>query len=233
MCSKRRCATVEKSYAHRKAQGEEQYLFVHECVVDFWIFVFLQTAIQAVSNCTQLTTFFKSVPSQEVSRDTKNVTEAEIRWVWHSAETSKSFNCEDKAADLFRAMFPDSAIAQKFSCGRTKQQYLLTYAIVPYVVECIARDISDGYFSIGFDESDGMMMIMVRYLKDGLTRTEMLDLVDLKGLYDADHCAAAITTAITNAKLPFKHCIGDFSDKCNTMRGTLFQYYIIIAISDD
>ncbi|PAA70018.1 hypothetical protein BOX15_Mlig023025g5, partial [Macrostomum lignano] len=163
------------------------------------------------------------------SSDDKSIktTAAEIRWVWNSAYKSKSFNTEDDSPDLFRAMFSDSKIAASFSCARTKQAYLLSFAIVPFVQQKITESIvgvdalesSFGFYSISYDESDGLMMICVRYLNsEGSVVVEMLNQLPLEG-HDAASCAQLIRQCVLDSKLPLSKWIGNFSDGCSVMVG--------------
>ena len=78
-----------------------------------------------------------------MSSTTKSIssTAAEICWVWNTALKSKSFNCEDDSAELFQVMFPDSAIGGKFTGSRTKQTYLLNFAIAPFVKINMAKSV--------------------------------------------------------------------------------------------
>lgn len=149
-------------------------------------------------------------------------TSAEIHWVWHTAFKSKSFNCENESAELFQAMFPDSAISKKFTGSRTKQSYLLNFAIGPYVRDQIAKSICQNpqpHYSVAFDEADGLMMIVIRYVHEGTVFSDMIDLPSLDGDYSSKNCLESIVSAIDNAKLPRRLCVSDFSDSCNAMRG--------------
>ena len=57
-----------------------------------------------------------------------------------------SGNSSDKSGALFRAMFPDSDIAQSFRCGKTKVGYLTTYGLAPAIKKEIMRAIKDVEF---------------------------------------------------------------------------------------
>lgn len=153
--------------------------------------------------------------------------EAELRWAFHTAQTGKSFMCEDKVGDLFRVMFPDSTIAKKFSCGRTKQTYLINFAISPSCQKKIVESVSNRPYSIAFDETDGNMMVVVRYINPVKQEivTEMLDFVPLEGNFSSENCTKAILSAIDNAQLRRINCISDFSDSCNAMRGGSLSYF--------
>lgn len=123
---------------------------------------------------------------------------AELRWAWHTAAASKSFNCENKTSDLLSSMFVDSQIAKSFSCGRQKLTYLVNFAIAPFAQESILDDMKD----VAFDESDGKMMIVVRYNNgEGSIHTEMLDFVTIGSDFSAEVCADLIHSNIVNKGL--------------------------------
>ena len=51
-------------------------------------------------------------------------------------------------------MFPDSQIAQSFSCGATKCPYLVCFGIYPYFHELLIEKIrAVKYYTLSFDES--------------------------------------------------------------------------------
>ena len=53
--------------------------------------------------------------------------EAEIMWAIDVVLTKHSFRSCAKKSELFSAMFPDSEIAKKFSCEKTKCTYLICF----------------------------------------------------------------------------------------------------------
>ena len=59
----------------------------------------------------------------------------------------------DGIPNCFKEMFPDSKIANKFSLGRTKCSYMLTYGISPYFASLLLDIKHNDNFSIFFDES--------------------------------------------------------------------------------
>ena len=146
-----------------------------------------------------------------------------MRWIWHTAEKSKSFLCEDKAADLFKAMFPDSPIAGKMSCGRTKQTYVLNFAIAPFCRKIMLNGLNGRFFTIGFDEADGRLGVVIRYMcEDGSVRTELLGLIPVEK-FTARAVADATIKVVQDSKLPFRLWISDSSDNCNAMRGNFYS----------
>ncbi len=58
--------------------------------------------------------------------------EAEARWAIFTAKHNIAFLTSDYATKLFCKMFPDSVIAKKFVCGRTKTTAIVKEALVPH-----------------------------------------------------------------------------------------------------
>ena len=54
---------------------------------------------------------------------------------------------------LFQNMFPDSAIAKAFACGKTKMNYLICFGIGPYCRENVSKIKEAECLIISFDES--------------------------------------------------------------------------------
>lgn len=84
---------------------------------------------------------------------------------------------QDKTVNnkLFRTIFPDSEVAKKVACGRTKATTICENIIAPLAQEMLLSDLHDStYFSIGTDSSNKgnlkMFPVTVQWfsLKDGL-----------------------------------------------------------------
>ena len=60
---------------------------------------------------------------------TEAATDAEIRWYPKYVVSSYLFGSCDVLADLFRSMFPDSTIAEKFCLQKNKSAYFINYDI--------------------------------------------------------------------------------------------------------
>ena len=81
------------------------------------------------------------------------VLEAEVKFGYFLGEHHLAFNIADHASKLFCSMFPDSAIAKEFKCGRTKATAVLK-AIAEDAWESIQNAVKDSkYFSIQTDET--------------------------------------------------------------------------------
>ena len=63
---------------------------------------------------------------------TKEHHKAEIIWALKSIMSHFSKNSAYDVTDVFKAMFPDSSIAQHMSCGPNKLSYLISFGIAPY-----------------------------------------------------------------------------------------------------
>ena len=79
---------------------------------------------------------------------------------------------------VFKAMFPDSIIAQHMSYGPTKLSYLISFGIAPYFMDLLLKELN--VFVISFDESSNeelekeQMDFIVRYFKDGEVKSRYL-----------------------------------------------------------
>ena len=62
----------------------------------------------------------KSIRYFFTPQDSSSVINAEALGATFVVEHNLSFKASDHAAKLFRKMIPDSGVAKKFACGRTK-----------------------------------------------------------------------------------------------------------------
>ena len=108
---------------------------------------------------------------------TKHQHKVEILWALKTVMSHFSYNSSTNIADVFRAMFPDSAIAQKMNCGPTKLSYLICFGIAPYFKQQLLKELKEPQcYVISFDESlntelhEEQMDFLVRYFhKDKVT----------------------------------------------------------------
>ena len=91
--------------------------------------------------------------TQCISRD--DVLNAEVLWAIKTVMLHYSMNSSSNTGELFKMMFPDSQIAQKFSCGKTKCSYLITHGLASYFHDRMLASLKDGdvKYVISFDES--------------------------------------------------------------------------------
>ena len=110
--------------------------------VSFSVAVFEQTS--------DVSTVPVSSPSTSLIISEK-VLHAEVLWIIKVITSHYSFSsCKDISC-LFSIMYPDSQIAQSFSCGAT---YLACFGIYPYFHELLIEKIRPvKYYSLSFEES--------------------------------------------------------------------------------
>lgn len=103
-----------------------------------------------------------------------SVLEAEIVWAVKTVMDHYSCSSSSNTEKLFQRMFPDSEIAKKLSCGKTKCAYLVKYGLAPYFYEKMLSVLPkpETLFSVSFDESfnkviqEEQMDLLVRYWDD-------------------------------------------------------------------
>lgn len=112
---------------------------------------------------------------------TTETLQAEVLWALKVLSSHYSFkSCED-VGYIFRHMFPDSQIADKFSCGEKKCAYISCFGIAPYFHQQLLNSVksADGYVLL-FDESmskstqSKQLDIHVRFWWDGKVTSRYL-----------------------------------------------------------
>ena len=139
--------------------------------------------IQMHDPVTQMFSYFRK-PSEE-----EDATKAELLFTGFLIEHNIQIAASDHAGSLFRVMFPDSQIAKKYGCGRTK-----TTAIIGELASNTSTSIADiaksSPFSLATDGSnDGisesqLYPIMITYFDNdkGIVQTQiMLSLPECEG----------------------------------------------------
>ena len=97
-------------------------------------------------------------------------TSARIAAVLNLECVKDSMNSSSNSGALFTAMFPDSEIAKRFQCGRTKAGCVAHFGLAPYFSDIFYSQISNcPYYAISFVESlnnvvqKGQMDLNIRY----------------------------------------------------------------------
>jgi hypothetical protein len=79
---------------------------------------------------------------------------AETLWCLKVVHSNYSYRSANDTCQLFSMMFPDSPIAQKFTCQETKAMYITCFGIAPYVFGLLVNKLKDvDYYTLIFDES--------------------------------------------------------------------------------
>ena len=113
---------------------------------------------------------------------TVEMKKAEIIWAIKTVLGHISYNANSGIGGVFCVMFPNSAIAKKFSCLLTKLAYLITYCIAPYFMQKLVDKIrACKCYLAGFDESlnevclQGQIDINIRCFHQGKVLSQYLD----------------------------------------------------------
>ena len=88
------------------------------------------------------------------------VTEAEIKWAVKCVMDHLSFRSCLDLNDLFRSMFPDSAVAQKFKLSKTKCAYLINFGLAVYYHKLRISEVKESPFLPSV-----LMRVLILYFK--------------------------------------------------------------------
>ena len=78
----------------------------------------------------------------------------EIMWSSDIVLSNYSFNSVSNKSDLFSKMFPDSKIADNFSCGKTKCSYVICFGLAHCFKGLLTKSLSNVEHTVAlFDES--------------------------------------------------------------------------------
>lgn len=156
----------------------------------------------------------------------QKVTKAEILFSGFLVEHNLPLATADHTSKLFKSMFPDSKIANKYSCGRTKTSHILTGAVAKDIVSDLKEELSStrwyGLATDGSsDEDDKYLPILARHIgsKSGLVETSLLDMPDINSGSTAQQMYNSCNEVIENFSLDWDNCVTYSSDNTNSMVG--------------
>ena len=135
------------------------------------------------------------------------------------AKHNLAFLNSEYVSKLFGQMFPDSEIARKFACGRTKTTAIVKEALSPYYHAKAIHNMSNS-FSVLMDESndkqDKSCIILVGVLDAelGNVKTRFLDM-PVVNIGTAEN----LFSALKESYLDFCKAIAFMSDTTNAMKG--------------
>ena len=175
-----------------------------------------------VSTATSLSSFINKTHGPK--RDS-SVIAAEVRFSYFVGEHHLPISIADHCTKLFPLMFPDSAIARSFKCGRTKTTSVIK-VIAQDVLSGITKTIGNSkFFSILIDETTDItvyqqMGIMIRYFDNvlGEVRTSFLKLEPVREA-NAECLFEAINKNFGDSPLNYGNLVGVGSDGANVMMG--------------
>ena len=134
-----------------------------------------------------------------------------------------AFLASDHATKLFSKMFPDSEIAKRFACGRTKTTVIVKEALSPHYLK-VTTDSMSNPFSIMTDElndkTDKSCIILVRVLDPavGDVRTRFIDM-PVVNIGTAQNLFSALKLSLSNKGFDFSNVVAFMSDTTNVMKG--------------
>ena len=112
-------------------------------------------------------------------------------------------------------MFPDSKIAQKYACGRTKTTHILSGAVAKESVGKLKALLNEPSLNKWFgiatdgssDENDKFLPILIRHFaEDGFVTTSLLDMPDIDKGSDAKAMFETCTSSLKKASLTWDSC---------------------------
>ena len=103
-----------------------------------------QDHVRGMSNQLSISS---SLQSSKNSLDDR-ITTAELYFSTFIAEHNLPFLAADHFTKLCKVMFPDSKIAEGFSCGRTKTTAIVTHALAPTFYDDVIKQCQSSPFTI-------------------------------------------------------------------------------------
>ena len=156
----------------------------------------------------------------------QKVSKVEILFSGFLVEHNLPLATPDHTSKLFESMFPDSKIANKYSCGSTKTPHILTGAVAKDIVSDLKEELfSTGWYGLATDgssdEDDKYLPILARHIgsKSGLVETSLLDMQDINSGSTAQQMYSSCNEVIENFSLDWDNCVTYSSDNTNSMVG--------------
>ena len=163
--------------------------------------------------------------SSQAESPQDQVTKAEVYFAFFVAEHNLSFSTGDDFTKLCKKIFPNSKVAEKFSCARTKTRLIISLALAPAVNADVVHACATNLFTIlcngGNDKyNKKYFAIMVRYWDDPSKKTvtrfiamPVCNIATGQTLFDA------LSTVLSERGIPWSHVVGFCSDSASVMVG--------------
>ena len=154
------------------------------------------------------------------------VINAEVLFTNFIVEHNIPIAVTDHAAPLFKQMFPDSNIAKKYGCARTK-----TTAIIRTLGEADDKSITgylkEGPFSLAIDgstdlDSKKLYPVIVKYYDKSVSRVNcgLLSLVECDLASTGENIFKILDNELTSREIPWGNCLSFTSDNASVMMGS-------------
>lgn len=139
---------------------------------------------------------------------------AEVKFTGFLAEHNLPLSAADHLGSLIRSSFPDSKIAQAYSCARTKALCILNDAIAPDLIKSLVADMKVNVFALSVDGSNDqdqqkMNPVTVRIFDINQHKVvcKFLDMC-LSKESTADGIFSCIESALNKHSIPWTNCLG-------------------------
>lgn len=156
-------------------------------------------SVERLNKTKDLQTFWVLQPEEQ------KVIAAEATLAFHNTCHNNSFRSVDCTHKLLPKLFPDSKIAAKISCGRTKTEAIMKGVLAEYSLQVHLKQLEDiDYLSVGTDGSNHgstkLFPVVVRYfdVKKGIVHF----LLDFKSL--PNETSDTITEYVYETTLRYK-----------------------------
>ncbi|KAL4104811.1 hypothetical protein QTP88_020087 [Uroleucon formosanum] len=188
---------------------------------------------KSVTSSQILNTFFIK-PNTAESQKTAL---AELVEVYHNVKHNISYNSLDCSLKLMPKLYPDSGIAKKLACGRTKAESIMTNVLGPKAESIVVSDLHEYindkvYFSVATDTSNKgnrkMYPICVQYFSftDG-RQTKLLDFFE-ESSETAEAICKSITSTSSKHKLSMSSVSAFSADNTNANFGKHKSAYTLL-----
>ena len=176
-------------------------------------------------SCASISSLFGGNQQQRLIH-ASNVLSAEIKMTQFIAVHNLPFQAADHLSDLFKSIFPDSAIASDFACKRTKTKAIICDALDPHMKTAVVDIVKSTAYSLLCDESNDsgdsvkLLTILVRFF-DPVREIVVTRHLDTVGITDvsAEGIFTALAETVQKYNLQFSNLLSFASDTCNVMKG--------------
>ena len=176
--------------------------------------------VRGESSSAKVTEYFVS-PGSKID---ESVSAAEGTLAFHSVKHHHSYKSMDCTCKLIKSIIPDSDIAIKMSCARTKCEAIVNSVLAPHSIDMVVEAMSNvRYCGVATDGSNHgsvkLFPILIQYFdwKNGGLQSKLIDVHSV-----SDETAVTISECIKTSLDQhdiFHKCIAFAADNCNTNFG--------------
>lgn len=170
----------------------------------------------------------RKVDSMTFTDKMRKTANSELIFCYFLAKQDHAFTTADDFNSMAVKLFPDSAIAKSYACGRTKATTLVTTVLAPEIQKEILAQCFERPFSVLLDETTDQstskqLAILIRYIdhsSDGNFRinTKLLDMVVVNKA-TGENLFNALANSLASSKLEISNMVGMASDSASNMVG--------------